>query len=110
MTNDDNNGNDVNVPIKTSFVDVDITSPASDKTTTNISNSSPTEKQISKEKNENKFKKENTEENKQKSIVILKDKMLKHINGWEISKRLESDCKVYVMYFSGARAKWMKDF
>ena len=31
-----------------------------------------------------------------KSVVILGDSMLKQINGWEISKRLESDSKVYV--------------
>ena len=36
--------------------------------------------------------------------------MLKHINGWEISKRLESDCKVHVKHFSGARTKCMKDY
>ena len=31
-----------------------------------------------------------------KSVVILGDSMLKNINGWEISKRLESDSQVYV--------------
>ena len=36
--------------------------------------------------------------------------MVKHINGWEISKRLQSDCKVYVKQFSGARTKCMKDY
>ena len=36
--------------------------------------------------------------------------MVKHINGWEISKRLQSDCKVYVKQFSGAKTKCMKDY
>ena len=36
--------------------------------------------------------------------------MVKHINGWEISKRLQSDCKVYVKQFSGPRTKCMKDY
>ena len=36
--------------------------------------------------------------------------MVKHINGWEISKRLQSDCKVYVKQFSDARTKCMKDY
>ena len=36
--------------------------------------------------------------------------MVKHINGWEISKRLQSDCKVYVKQFSGARTKCMKGY
>ena len=30
----------------------------------------------------------------QKSAIILGDIMVKHINGWEISKCLQSDCKV----------------
>ena len=36
--------------------------------------------------------------------------MVKHIKGWEISKRLQSDCKVYVKQFSGPRTKCMKDY
>ena len=36
--------------------------------------------------------------------------MVKHINGWEISKCLQSDCKVYVKQFSGAKTKCMKDY
>ena len=36
--------------------------------------------------------------------------MVKHINEWKISKRLQSDCKVYVKQFSGARTKCMKDY
>ena len=36
--------------------------------------------------------------------------MLKRANGWEISMRLESDCKVYLKNFSEARTKCTKDY
>ena len=36
----------------------------------------------------------NNDTKTQKSVIILGDSMVKHINGWEISKRLQSDCKV----------------
>ena len=37
--------------------------------------------------------------------------MVKHINQWKISKRLQSDCKVYyVKQFSGAKTKYMKGY
>ena len=36
--------------------------------------------------------------------------MIKHINGREVSKRLESDCKGYVKQFSSAGTKCMKDY
>ena len=36
--------------------------------------------------------------------------MLKHINRWETSKRLQSSCKVHVKQFSGAKTKCMKDY
>ena len=36
--------------------------------------------------------------------------MVKHKIGWEISKRLQSDCKVYVKQFPDARTKCMKDY
>ena len=29
-------------------------------------------------------------------VIILGNSMVKHINGWEVSKRLQSDCRVYV--------------
>ena len=31
-----------------------------------------------------------------KSVVILGDSMIKHLNGWEISKRIKSKCKIFV--------------
>ena len=36
--------------------------------------------------------------------------MIKHVNGWEISRRLQGNCKVYVKHFSGAKTKCMKDY
>ena len=79
----------------TFFINFDIASQESDKKTINITNSSSKEKQISKDTKEMKVKKILTNTSK-KSVVILGNSMLKHINGWEISKRLESDSKVYV--------------
>ena len=79
----------------TFFINFDIASQESDKKTINITNSSSKEKQISKDTKEMKVKKILTNTSK-KSVVILGNSMLKHINGLEISKRLESDSKVYV--------------
>ena len=79
----------------TFFINFDIASQESDKKTIHITNSSSKEKQISKDRKEMKVKKILTNTSK-KSVIILGNSMLKHINGLEISKRLESDSKVYV--------------
>ena len=42
--------------------------------------------------------------------MILADSMIKHVNGWENSSKAQSDCKVYVKHFSGAKTKRMKDY
>ena len=36
--------------------------------------------------------------------------MVKHVNGREISQKLQGNCKVYVKHFSGAKTKCMKDY
>ena len=36
--------------------------------------------------------------------------MIKHVNGWEISWKLQGNCKVYVKHFSGGKTKCMKDY
>ena len=36
--------------------------------------------------------------------------MIKHVNGWKISRKLQRNCKVYVKHFSGAKTKCMKDY
>ena len=43
-------------------------------------------------------------------VIILGNSMIKQVNGWEISKRLQSDCKIYMKQFSGAKTKCMKDY
>ena len=36
--------------------------------------------------------------------------MLKHLNGWEMSKKVKSDCKIFVKHFSGATTNCMEDY
>ena len=43
-----------------------------------------------------------------KNIVILGDSMIKHVNWYDISKKLKN-CKVYVKGFSGSKVRCMKD-
>ena len=43
-----------------------------------------------------------------KNIVILGDNMIKHVNGYDMSKKLKN-CKVYVKSFSGFKVRCMKD-
>ena len=45
-----------------------------------------------------------------KSVVVLGDSMLKLLNGYEMSKRVNSDCNVYVKSFSGATTQCMEDY
>ena len=46
---------------------------------------------------------------KKKRVFILGDSILKHINGYEITKKLDN-CKVYVKSFSGGKIKCMEDY
>ena len=45
-----------------------------------------------------------------KFIVILRDNILKHINDWEMSRKVNSDRKIFVKDFSGTTASCMKPF
>ena len=36
--------------------------------------------------------------------------MVKHLNGWEMSKKLNANCKVFVKTFSGAKTTCMQDY
>ena len=36
--------------------------------------------------------------------------MIKHVNGLEISKKLNSKCRVFVKHFSGAGTRCMEDY
>ena len=55
-------------------------------------------------------KTDNEKDHKEKSVIILGDSMIKHVNGWEISQKLEGNRKVYMKHFSGAKAKCVKDY
>ena len=44
---------------------------------------------------------DNKKSHKQKSVITLGDSMIKHVNGWEISRKLQGHCEVYVKHFSG---------
>ena len=45
-----------------------------------------------------------------KLIVILGDSMLKHLNGWEMTKKVKNDWKIFVKYFSDATTNYMEDY
>ena len=41
---------------------------------------------------------------KSKSVIILGDSMIKHLNRWEMSKKVNNPgCKIYVKHFTGAK-------
>ena len=45
-----------------------------------------------------------------RSVVILGDSMTKLLNGWEMAKKIEANCKVFVKNFSGATVSCMEDY
>ena len=47
---------------------------------------------------------------KEKSVIILGDSMVKHLNGYDISRKVTSEWKVYVRNFAGAKKRCMKDY
>ena len=86
---------------------VSITSEINDgsHTTKYINNST---KQYNNEKKET-HQTENKNDKKEKSVIILGGSMVKHINGWDISKKL-TWCKVCVKDLSIAKTQYMKDY
>ena len=56
-----------------------------------------------------KDKKPSKEQKKGKSVAILSASMVKHLNGWEMSKKIRN-CKVYVRSFPGAKVQCMDDY
>ena len=73
--------------------------------TTVSQNAPPNEKETSK-----KITKKNKNSSPEcKSIYIIGDSILKHVQGYEIFKLLEN-CKTYVKSFSGAKIKDMQDY
>ena len=99
------NNTDLNtLVVKTSKVDFTI--EKSNKIETDLSNN--TDKINAKSENKQEIRKKNNIKT-QKSVIILDDSMVKHINVWEISKHVQSDCKVYMKQFSGD-TKCIKDY
>ena len=45
-----------------------------------------------------------------KTIFILGGSMVKHVEGWKLSKNVDRKDKVYVRSFSSAKVKCMKDY
>ena len=44
-----------------------------------------------------------------KNVFALRDNMVKHIQGWDITKRIDNKKKVYVRQFSGSKIDCMKN-
>ena len=45
-------------------------------------------------------KKDQNKNNQVKSVVIIGDSMIKHLNGWDLPKKFhKSECKIYVKSF-----------
>ena len=47
---------------------------------------------------------------KKNKVYILGDSMVKHVQGWEINRKLDYQQNVYVRQFSGAKTKCMNDY
>ena len=47
---------------------------------------------------------------KKNKVYILGDSMVKHVQGWEINRKLDYQRNVYVRQFSGAKTKCMNDY
>ena len=46
---------------------------------------------------------------KKSNIYILGDSMVKHIEGWKLTRKTDKNHKIYVRSFPGAKVKCMKD-
>ena len=47
---------------------------------------------------------------KKSNIYILGDSMVKHIEGWKLTKKTDKNHKIYVRSFPGAKVKCMKNY
>ena len=45
-----------------------------------------------------------------KSVVILGDSMMKLLNGWDMAKKIQTNCKVFIKTFSGATVSCMENY
>ena len=48
--------------------------------------------------------------NERKKVFVLGDSMVKHIQGWDITKKLENKHKVYIRQFVGSKVICMNDY
>ena len=53
---------------------------------------------------------ESTASKDKKNIFDLRDSMVKHVDGWKLSKKVERKHKVYVRSFPSAKVKRMNDY
>ena len=81
-----------------------------------VENKSHKEKHQVNESNKDNDKSSHTEQLPSKdkknkdTVYILGDSMVKHVEGWKVTKSINTDMKVYVRSFSGAKVKCMKDY
>lgn len=47
---------------------------------------------------------------KEKFADNAKSVMIKHLNGWKMSKKVDPGCKICVKHFAGTKTKCMKDY
>ena len=52
----------------------------------------------------------NKSKSSRKSVIILGDSMTKSLNGYEMAKKPNTNCKIYVQSFSGATTADMEDY
>ena len=57
-----------------------------------------------------KINRPNDQQKSRKSVVVLGDSMTKQLNGWEMLKRITTNCKIYVEIFSGATPTCIDDY
>ena len=48
--------------------------------------------------------------NEKKKVFLLGDSMVKHLQGWDITKKLENKHKVYIRQFTGSKVTCMNDY
>ena len=49
-------------------------------------------------------------EKNKKFIFVIGDSMVKHLNRWEMSRKSNANCKVFVKIFSAAKTTCMNDY
>ena len=45
-----------------------------------------------------------------KKVFLLEDSMIKHVQGWDITKRIDNKRKIYVRQFSASKVDCMKNY